>query len=130
MRRRNILTASLRAALITSLGFSHVSAVLAIAHPDTSHASLPPEQRDDYLRRAGVRRAQGARRRLETRLGHPPLVRRPIPPQDRDTEAATLLKGVRPLHTKSTKRNGPVSARDRGSRAVGDVEGSDPSMWA
>ncbi len=124
------LAEPLRAALITSLGFGHVSAVLAIAHPDTFHASLPPEQRDDYLARAGLRRAQGARRRLETRLGHPPLVRRPIPPQDRDTEATHLLKGVRPLHANSTTAKAPMSARDRGSQAAGEVEGSDPSMWA
>ena len=39
---------------------------------------VPATARDDYLRRAGRRRAEGAQRRLETRLGRPTApVRRP-----------------------------------------------------
>ena len=49
----------IRAALVTSLGFGHVSALLAIAHPDVFVAAVPAAERDDYLRRAGRRRARG-----------------------------------------------------------------------
>ena len=83
------LAEPLRAALIASLGFGHVSAILAVAHPDTFHAAIDPALRDDYLTRAGRRRAEGVRRRLEMRLGKPPLVRRPRR-LDRDAEAALL----------------------------------------
>ena len=89
------LAEPLKAALITSLGFGHVSAVLAVAHPHTFLAAVPADAREDYLRRAARRRAEGARRRLEMRLGRPPQVRRNAGPRpDRDTEASTLLKGA------------------------------------
>ena len=68
------LAEPLHAALIASLGFGHVSAVLAIAHPDTFLAAL--DDPGEYLRRAGRRRALGAQRRLETRHGRPGPVRR------------------------------------------------------
>ena len=89
-----------RAALLTSLGFGHVSAVLLVAHPDTFLASVPAPEREDYLRRAGLRRAQGARRRLETRHGRPAPIRRDRPFTSRDAEAAMLLelkRGQTPL---------------------------------
>ncbi len=66
----------IRAGLVTSLGFGHVSALLAIAHPDTFLAAVPAERRADYLRRAGRRRAEGVQQRLRTRLGRPAPVRR------------------------------------------------------
>jgi fatty acid synthase len=84
------LAEPLKAALITSLGFGHVSAVLAIAHPDTFLAAV--EDPEDYLRRAGRRRAKGVQRRLNTHLGRPPVVRRPNPPRSRDDEAEALLR--------------------------------------
>jgi len=79
-----------RAALIASLGFGHVSAILAVAHPDTFHAAIPEAQRDAYLQQAGRRRAEGVRRRLETQLGNPPTVRRDRT-LNRDAEAEMLL---------------------------------------
>ena len=86
------LAEPLKSVLVTSLGFGHVSAVLALAHPDTFIAALPAVGRGDYLARAGRRRAEGARRRLESRIGRPPLVRRNAAPRpDRETEAARLL---------------------------------------
>ncbi len=87
------LAAPPRAALLTSLGFGHVSAVLLVAHPDTFHASIPAAERDTYLRRAGLRRAHGARRRLETRHGRPAPVRRDRRFDSRDDEAAMLIQG-------------------------------------
>ena len=86
------LAEPIRAALITSLGFGHVSALLAVAHPDTFLAAVPEHAREDYLRRAGRRRAEGARRRLEARIGRPPTVRRNGAPRpDRDAEADLLV---------------------------------------
>jgi len=84
------LAEPLRAALIASLGFGHVSAILAIAHPDTFHAAIPDHDRDDYLKRAARRRAEGVRRRLELTVGKPPQVRRPRT-LGRDEEATLLL---------------------------------------
>jgi len=58
-----------QAALVTSLGFGHVSALLALAHPDTFTAALPDDLRDDYRRRSAARRVEGERRRLAIRHG-------------------------------------------------------------
>ncbi|MDP2711204.1 MAG: beta-ketoacyl synthase N-terminal-like domain-containing protein, partial [Solirubrobacteraceae bacterium] len=86
-----------RAGLVTSLGFGHVSALLAIAHPDTFLSAVPAEQRADYLARAGRRRAEGVQQRLRTRLGRPAAVRRgdrrlgtDDPAAAREAEAALL----------------------------------------
>jgi fatty acid synthase, bacteria type len=81
------LSTPLRAALIASLGFGHVSAILAIAHPDTFLAAVG--DRDDYLRRAARRRAEGVQRRLKMRM-RPAPVRR-ARQLDRDAEAEMLL---------------------------------------
>ena len=87
----------IRAGLVTSLGFGHVSALLALTHPDTFLAAVPEQQRDDYLRRAGRRRAEGVQQRLRTRLGRPAAVRRSDrrlgsddPAAAREAEAALL----------------------------------------
>ncbi len=86
----------IRAALVTSLGFGHVSALLAIAHPDVFLAAVPEQARDDYLRRSSRRRAEGVQQRLRTRLGRPAQVRRtdrrlgPDPAAAREAEAALL----------------------------------------
>ncbi len=108
------LAEPLKAVLVTSLGFGHVSAVLALAHPDTFIAALAPETRADYLARAGRRRAEGVRRRLETRIGRPPLVRRNAAARPaRETEAAQLLYGVRPLESTPLKGSDPSTTNDR-----------------
>ena len=87
----------IRAGLVTSLGFGHVSALLAIAHPDTFLAAVPADRRDEYLRRAGRRRAEGVQQRLRTQLGRPAAVRRrdrrlgtAEPVAAREAEAALL----------------------------------------
>ncbi len=50
-----------RAALVTSLGFGHVSAFVALAHPDVFVTAIDPDRRADYLQRARQRRVAGAR---------------------------------------------------------------------
>ena len=91
------LAEPIRAGLVTSLGFGHVSALLAIAHPDVFLNAVPAAQRADYLRRAGRRRAEGVQQRLRTRLGRPAAVRRADrrlgggdPAAAREAEAALL----------------------------------------
>lgn len=87
----------IRAGLVTSLGFGHVSALLAIAHPAAFLAAVPEAQREDYLRRAGRRRAEGVQQRLRMLLGRPAAVRRADrrlgtddPAASREAEAALL----------------------------------------
>ena len=40
----------LKAGLVTSLGFGHVSGLVALVHPQAFMAALGPEQREDYKR--------------------------------------------------------------------------------
>ena len=75
-----------------------MSALLALVHPGAFLAAVPPQQREDYLRRAGRRRAEGAQQRLRTRLGAPGPVRRADrrlgtadPAAAREAEAALLI---------------------------------------
>ncbi|MFT4036324.1 MAG: beta-ketoacyl synthase N-terminal-like domain-containing protein, partial [Patulibacter sp.] len=85
----------LRAALLSSLGFGHISALVAVAHPAALLAAIPDRAaRADYARRAGERRAAGARTLLAARCGEPLTTRRPAPSaaeRDRDAEARMLL---------------------------------------
>ena len=62
-----------RAALVTSLGFGHVSAVVALAHPDVFVEAIPAEQRSAYVQRAHERRVAGARARLGAAYGGDPV---------------------------------------------------------
>lgn len=91
----------LRAGLVSSLGFGHISALVAIADPAALVAAIEGDQaRADYLRRAGARRAAGAQRLLAARCGRPLATRRPAPDastRDRDAEAERLLAPVRAL---------------------------------
>ena len=105
----------IRAALVTSLGFGHVSALLAIAHPTASSRPSPRRCATDYLRRAGRRRAEGVQQRLRTRLGRPAPVRRDDrrlgrrrdPGAMREAEAALLTDPSMRLGADGTYRAGP-----------------------
>ena len=44
----------LKAGLVTSLGFGHVSGLVALVHPQAFLAALDPEQREDYQARVGA----------------------------------------------------------------------------
>jgi fatty acid synthase len=80
-----------RAALLTSLGFGHVSAVVALAHPDLFLAALPAATRPDYLAAAQSRRRAALQSHLASRHGSTPSLRRQVPPPTRAAEAALLL---------------------------------------
>ncbi|WP_328857677.1 DUF1729 domain-containing protein [Williamsia herbipolensis] len=67
----------LKAGLLTSLGFGHVSGLIAVVHPEAFVASLDPAAREDYRRRAAERGRAGAQRMLEAMCGGDALYRRP-----------------------------------------------------
>ena len=50
----------LKAGLVTSLGFGHVSGLVALVHPQAFLAALDPAQREDYKRRASERVLAGS----------------------------------------------------------------------
>nr|WP_328514933.1 polyketide synthase [Mycolicibacterium grossiae] len=67
----------LKAGLVTSLGFGHVSGLVALVHPQAFLAALDEEQREDYLRRSGERVLNGQRRLASAIAGGPALYERP-----------------------------------------------------
>ncbi|WP_084351012.1 type I polyketide synthase [Millisia brevis] len=71
----------LRAGLLTSLGFGHVSGLIAVVHPEAFVASIPEERRAAYRAAAHQRRVDGARRLVAAMAGGPELYQRP--PSDR-----------------------------------------------
>ena len=94
-------TFDLRAGLLTSLGFGHVSALIAVVHPAAFLAALDESQRDDYLQRSRARSLAGRRRIVQAMCGGAPLYHRPPdrrigadadgPGRGRRTEVAMLL---------------------------------------
>ncbi|HEX7429850.1 MAG TPA: acyltransferase domain-containing protein, partial [Mycobacterium sp.] len=67
----------LKAGLITSLGFGHVSGLVALVHPQAFLAALDPPQREDYQRRACERVLAGQRRLASAIAGGRPLYEKP-----------------------------------------------------
>jgi fatty acid synthase len=88
---------ALKAGLLTSLGFGHVSGLIAVVHPEAFVASLDPAQREQYRTAAAERSRLGQQRLLESMFGGKPAYQRP--PNRRfddsayegDQEAAMLL---------------------------------------
>ncbi|OBI79848.1 type I polyketide synthase [Mycobacterium sp. E740] len=67
----------LKAGLITSLGFGHVSGLIALVHPQAFLAALSPEQRAEYKDRADARVLAGQHRLASAIAGGKPLYERP-----------------------------------------------------
>ncbi|MGX9792645.1 fatty acid synthase subunit beta domain-containing protein [Mycobacterium sp. MMS18-G62] len=67
----------LKAGLVTSLGFGHVSGLVALVHPQAFLAALDPETREDYRKRAGARVLAGQRRLASAIAGGRPLYEKP-----------------------------------------------------
>lgn len=67
----------LKAGLITSLGFGHVSGLIALVHPQAFIAALNPEQRKDYTERFEARVLAGQHRLASAIAGGRPLYERP-----------------------------------------------------
>ncbi|WP_102417011.1 type I polyketide synthase [Mycobacterium sp. 4858] len=67
----------LKAGMLTSLGFGHVSGLVALVHPQAFIAALNPEQRADYQKRAEARLLAGQRRLASAIAGGAPMYERP-----------------------------------------------------
>ncbi|CAM4252559.1 3-oxoacyl-[acyl-carrier-protein] synthase 1 [Mycobacterium basiliense] len=67
----------LKAGMLTSLGFGHVSGLVALVHPQAFIAALEPSQRADYQRRADARLLAGQRRLVSAMAGGEPMYQRP-----------------------------------------------------
>jgi fatty acid synthase len=67
----------LKAGMLTSLGFGHVSGLVALVHPQAFIATLDADQRADYQRRADARLLAGQRRLVSAIAGGPPMYQRP-----------------------------------------------------
>ncbi len=87
----------LKAGLVTSLGFGHVSGLVALVHPQAFLATLDAGQRADYQRRADARLLAGQRRLVSAIAGGRPMYERPADRRfdhevsEKRQEAAMLL---------------------------------------
>jgi fatty acid synthase len=87
----------LKAGLVTSLGFGHVSGLIALVHPQAFLAALDAEQRSAYAQRAEARMLAGQRRLASAIAGGAPLYERPADRRfdhevaEKRQEAAMLL---------------------------------------
>ena len=87
----------LKAGLVTSLGFGHVSALIAVVHPQAFLAALDPEQRETYTKKATERSLAGQRRLASAIAGGRPMYERPADRRfghempEKPQEAAMLL---------------------------------------
>src|SRR5271156_3760439 len=87
----------LKAAMLTSLGFGHVSGLVALVHPQAFLATLDADQRADYQRRADARLLAGQRRLASAIAGGRPMYERPADRRfdhevsEKRQEAAMLL---------------------------------------
>lgn len=87
----------LKAGLVTSLGFGHVSGLVALVHPAAFLATLDPSRRAAYQEQAGARVLAGQRRLASAIAGGTPMYERPADRRfDHDTpekrqESAMLL---------------------------------------
>ncbi len=87
----------LKAGLVTSLGFGHVSGLIALVHPQAFVAALNPEQRAEYTAQAQERTLAGQRRLASAIAGGKPMYERPADRRfdhehpEKAQEAAMLL---------------------------------------
>ncbi|GAA5065163.1 fatty acid synthase subunit beta domain-containing protein [Nocardia callitridis] len=67
----------LKAGLVTSLGFGHVSGLVAVVHPEAFIQAIEPSKRADYQERAQQRQLDGRQRFAEAMCGGEALYERP-----------------------------------------------------
>ncbi|CAN5795051.1 type I polyketide synthase [soil metagenome] len=90
----------LKAGLVTSLGFGHVSGVVALVHPAAFLATLSPAEKETYVAQAQERVLAGKRRLASAIAGGKPMYERPVDRRfDHDSaekpqEAAMLLNAA------------------------------------
>ncbi|WP_027505497.1 type I polyketide synthase [Rhodococcus sp. UNC23MFCrub1.1] len=66
-----------KAGLLTSLGFGHVSGIIAVVHPQAFLEAVPAAQREEYTAKAQARVVAGKRRLMEAMCGGSSLYERP-----------------------------------------------------
>ena len=96
-----------KAALISSLGFGHVSSVVALAHPGVFTAAMSAETAQDYRDRADRRHDDGRRAQTSARYGGDPALRRRrkrgFPEETaREAETSLLLDPEQRIGTEAT----------------------------
>lgn len=69
--RSPLTVGPIRAGLVTSLGFGHVSGLIAVAHPEAFLAALGDDERDAYLAAATERVIEGRIRIAKAMMGTP-----------------------------------------------------------
>ena len=112
----------LKAGLVTSLGFGHVSGLIALVHPQAFLAALGPEQRAEYQRRADARlsgrpaQAGLGDRRRPAAL---PAARRPSVRARRSREAPGSADAARPGVQARRRRFVPAVAFRHGDNGAG-----------
>ncbi len=90
----------LKAGLVTSLGFGHVSGLLALVHPQAFLAALDPRQRQRYTEQAQRRVVAGQHRLASAIAGGRPMYERPADRRfdhdgpEKPQEAAMLLNAA------------------------------------
>lgn len=87
---------TVKASILTSLGFGHVSALMVLVHPAAFQAAIERahggEAAREWLEQADIRLAEGARHLQAGMIGHAPLyVETPVRYSEHDDEAAMLL---------------------------------------
>jgi fatty acid synthase, bacteria type len=90
----------LKAGLVTSLGFGHVSGLIALVHPQAFLAALDPSKREAYVEQAQERTLAGQRRLASAIAGGRPMYERPADRRfshngpEKKQEAAMLLNAA------------------------------------
>jgi fatty acid synthase len=92
-RKPLVFENGLKAGLVTSLGFGHVSGLVCVAHPQAFIESIPEDKRAEYLAAAHAREVAGRVRISSAMHGGDALYERPADRRvsSRDDESALLL---------------------------------------
>ncbi len=104
--------ADLRAALITSLGFGHVGALLCVVHPFFFWRMLSDAQRSQYAEQSSARITAANQRLRSVLSGHTPLISRRThrPFANRDGSAAQIAEDAAMLtNAEARLHEGPFS---------------------
>ncbi|MEO6471715.1 MAG: beta-ketoacyl synthase N-terminal-like domain-containing protein, partial [Aeromicrobium sp.] len=94
--RQPLAHPGIKAGLLTSLGFGHVSGLIAVVHPQAFLEALPVDERETYLERSRQRAIDGRMRLTQAMCGGQTMYERPADRRLGDTgvrarEAAMLL---------------------------------------
>jgi fatty acid synthase len=106
----------LKAGLVTSLGFGHVSGLVALVHPQAFLAALDPGQRKDYQQRFEARVLAGQHRLASAIAGGPVLYEKPANRRFDDDAPEKRQEAEMLLDPASRLGDDDVYVRSRGVR--------------